>query len=291
MPVLDILASKRGFTASEAELADYILEHADEVARMGLSDLSAAAYKSNATIIRLARKAGSSGWRDFRIDLAADLEKRRRDEKRVDPNAPFEGKPSTAAIMSSIATLEHNAIIDCYARVNPEAVGTFARATVQARRIMYYALGDSYASAFVFGALMSKIGVSCVPADQYRFRHEASFHVGPQDLALIISYSGDYLDELGDELARMRERHCKIAVITSDERITDAFPSYDYPIVLPKRENRLHKVATFYSQTCIRYVLNCIYSVAFAQNYDTNLTAKDFMEKLEPDGRIFAPRR
>ena len=89
MPALENLKAKIGFTPAESELADYILEHADNVTHMGIADLASAAYKSNATIIRLCRKAGSTGWRDFRVELVADLEKVRRETESIDPNTPF----------------------------------------------------------------------------------------------------------------------------------------------------------------------------------------------------------
>ena len=268
MAAIEQLRSKRDFTPSEIELADYILDHVDAVSHMGIAELAAAAYKSNATIIRLCRKVGSAGWRDFRVDLVADLERERRRTQAVDPNAPFAGTPATSDIMNSIAILEREAINDCYATVDPGVIEAFARTACASRRVLYYALGDSYTTLYSFGGLMSKIGVECVAADQYRFRHEASFHATSQDLALIVTYTGDYLVELERQIQRLRERHCKIAVLTSDERMADRFSGFDFPIILPRRENRFRKVATFYSQTCIRYVLNCVYSVAFSQDYE-----------------------
>lgn len=283
MSVIERLESKQGFTVAECELADYIIAHADDIAHMGIADLASAAYKSNATIIRVCRKTGVEGWRDFRIELAADLEKRRRAIPDADPNMPFEGKSSTATIMSSVLRLENAALADCYASVSPEAVGRLARAMCGARRIIFYALGDSYATTYAFGAYMSKIGIEVVAADQYRFRQEAAFHATPKDLALIVTYSGRYLNRLERQIARLHTQKCKIAIITSDSRVLSAVPAFDYPVLVPSRENRYGKVATFYSQTCIRYVLNCAYSVAFSQNYDNNLNYKNLIEEMDID--------
>lgn len=282
MSVIEGLKARQRFTVAESELADYILEHADAVSHQGIAELAAAAGKSNSTIIRLSRKVGSRGWRDFCVDLAADLEKLRRTAADTDPNTPFLGKSSTASIMSSILRLENAALSDCYAGVHPESIGRLARAATGARRIIYYALGDSYATLYAFGALMSKIGVECVAADQYRLHHEAAFHASSHDIALIVSYSGAYLADLATQIARLRVQHCKIAVITSDASALDSVPPFDFPVLLPFRENRYGKVATFYSQTCIRFVLNCVYSVAFSQNFDVNLRDKDLIEMLEP---------
>lgn len=296
MAIIEGLQAKRDFTVAESDLADFILEHVDEVSRMGIADLAAASYKSNATIIRLCRKLGVNGWRDFRVALASDLEKVRNRIESPDPNHPFKEKSSTASIMSNILRLEQSALTDCYAGVNPEQVGNLARAAVKARKIIYYALGDTYATLYAFAALMSKIGVECVAGDQYRFQLEAAYHAGPEDLALIVSYSGRYLTQkdntaatttfrpgLTRQIEQLRAKHCKIAVITANAQALDVHPRYDHSILLPQRESMFGKVATFYSQTCIRYVLNCVYSVAFSQNYGEYLREKDQIEMVEPD--------
>lgn len=280
MPALENLKAKIGFTPAESELADYILEHADNVTHMGIADLASAAYKSNATIIRLCRKAGSTGWRDFRVELVADLEKVRRETESIDPNTPFSSNSSTASIMSSIMKLERQAVADCYTGISREAIGKLARASTRARKVVYYALGDSYTTLYAFGGLMSKIGIDCVAADQYRFKNEAAYHTTADDIALFVSYSGSYLPDAHVQMGLLRDRHCKIAVISSDHRVLAPEAHYDFPILVPLRENKYGKVATFYSQACIRYALNCVYSVAFAESYDNNLHDKDLIEML-----------
>lgn len=282
MAVLEALRAKRDFTAAERDLADYILQDPDTVARMGIADLAQAAYKSNATIIRLCRKIGSAGWREFRLNLAADLEKERVSTHEVNPNAPFEGKASTPHIMSNIAKLTREAVEDCYAQLDAEAIGNLARSMVRARKVIYYALGESYASTFAFATLMSKIGVECVSADQFHLKFESAFHATSRDVALFVTYSGDLLTMRSKQIEALRNRRCKIAVISSLPGIANPSTFVDYPIVLPLRENKYAKVATFYSQECIRYTLNCLYSVAFAQNYDRNLEEKELIERLDP---------
>lgn len=114
MSVIERLHAKENFTRSEAELADFILQNADATVNMGISDLASAAGKSNGTIIRLCRKVGSTGWREFKLDLVASIERARRNMRDIDPNKPFEGETSTASVMRSISVLQCEAIKDCY---------------------------------------------------------------------------------------------------------------------------------------------------------------------------------
>lgn len=283
MSVLTALRERRDFTSAESDLADYILAHADEVAHMGLADLSAACYKSNSTILRLCRKAGSSGWRDFRVDFTADLERVRRTSRALDPNTPFLSNASTKAVMNGICAPKREALEDCYASIDDGQVQRLADALVSARRVIFYALGDSYATALAFGAEISKIGIACAPADQYRFINEGAYHATPDDLALFVTYTGTLIDEhMRLQFETLRKRGCKIAIVTSMAKAADRFSGFDYPLIVPNREDRYGKISTFYSQTCLRYALDCVYSVAFCRDYSSNLVEREHIERLEP---------
>ncbi|MDO4539028.1 MAG: MurR/RpiR family transcriptional regulator [Coriobacteriales bacterium] len=283
MSVIKKLAERRGFTAAEKELADYLLSHADEVSHMGLADVAAACCKSNGTILRLCRKVGSTGWREFRVDFTADLERARRTSRAIDPNTPFSSNSSTQAIMNGIAALKREALEDCYASIDEGQVQALAEAMSAARRVIFYANGDSYATALAFGAQLSKLGISCVPADQYRFINESAYHATEQDLALFVSYSGSLVPEHEQiPFETLRKRRCKIAIVTSLASVADRFSGFDYPLVVPNRENRYGKISTFYSQTCLRYAFDCIYSVIFCGNYASNLLERELIERLEP---------
>lgn len=61
MPVLKKLKEAQGFTASEKELAGYILRHADDACHLGMREIADAAGKSNGTIMRVCRKADREG--------------------------------------------------------------------------------------------------------------------------------------------------------------------------------------------------------------------------------------
>lgn len=283
MSAIKALVERRGFTAAEKELADYLLSHADEVAHMSLLDLAAESYKSNGTILKLCRKAGSSGWREFRVDFTADLERARRTSRAIDPNIPFLSNASTQAILNSIAALKREALEDCYANIDEGQVQAVADALVEARRVVYYAMGDSYATASAFAAQVSKLGISCMPDDQYRFTNESAYHATPDDLALFVTYSGTLVPDYKKiQFETLRKRRCKIAIVTSLASAADHFSGYDYPLIVPNRENKYGKIATFYSQTCLRYALDCVYSVAFCRNYASNLLERELIERLEP---------
>ena len=110
MTILEKLEAMEDFTYVERKIARYILEHKDDVGEMTISGLAAAAYSSNAAIIRLCRKLGAGGYREFRIQLVRDIERRQREQLPVDMNQPFRRPlqlPHRHRLMAGMDGLRH----------------------------------------------------------------------------------------------------------------------------------------------------------------------------------------
>lgn len=271
MAVIEALARRQGFTSTDQAVADFVLSHADEVVGMNIGELSAATFVSNATIVRLCHKIGVDGYRDFRIALAAELERSRAGETDVNPDSPFLEGQGTRTIVSSIANLSKLAVDQCYASLDIAEVRKAARLVLGARRVAIYAIGDSEISAEGFVNLMLKIGVTCYVANQHGDALAVSAALRPADVAVVVSYSGALLGQFAEELQLLRARGCKTIVLSADTTIPDAMMGLECFIALPAGESFHSKIATFYAQECIRFALNCIYGECFSQNYAGNV--------------------
>lgn len=62
-----------GLTKSERRIADYIVDHTDEVMEQTVSDLAVHAQSSEITISRFCKKLGCSGLKELKLMLAAEL--------------------------------------------------------------------------------------------------------------------------------------------------------------------------------------------------------------------------
>jgi len=58
---------------SERKVADYVLQHLEEVIHLRITDLAKMAEVSEPTVIRFCRAVGCSGFQDFKMTLAQDL--------------------------------------------------------------------------------------------------------------------------------------------------------------------------------------------------------------------------
>lgn len=276
MALLDRLQRKEGLTANEAQLADYVLAHADEVSGLGISQLAERAYTSKAAISRFCKKLGLGGYHEFQVALASETERARQVRETVDVNQPFHEGESTADVMSDMATLSREAVSICYAALSPEKVKQAARLVAEAQNVYLYATGDSQLSTLAFANLVLKLGVRCITANQYDEGLANTYAVTSHDVALVVSYSGSVLDRMPKELEILHRRGCKVVAVTSRERPQGV----DLALTFPRKENVGASVATFYSQQCIRFVLNCIYGSLYTRDYEGNARRRREYERI-----------
>ncbi len=280
--VIEALKRKEGFTAVEEEIADYILHNADDISRMGIADLSAATHSSNATIVRLCKKLGLPGYRDLRIALAVELERRRGKLANVDVNKPFSSAESTATLMRSVAELQKEAIDTCYASLSPATIDELARAAIRAKTVYLYGIGDSGISGEMFSELVIKMGIQCVNASMTSDTLPRAYAAQKGSLAIFITYSGNILPRFSKDIEVLGQRGCQLAIITAHSDQDPLMSSFDIKVQIPPREAVRGKIATFYSQTCIRYVLLCVYGRIY-DAYTIGLFGEPTMAEYRPN--------
>ena len=68
-----IVHAREDLRKSEQKVADYVLEHAEDVIHMRIIDLAAKANVSEPTVVRFCRALNYDGFQDFKMTLAQDL--------------------------------------------------------------------------------------------------------------------------------------------------------------------------------------------------------------------------
>ena len=69
MSLLSRIEYQSGFSELEKKIADYLIEHKEDVIHMNLKELAKATYTSTATISRFCKKVGEKNFNDFRVHL------------------------------------------------------------------------------------------------------------------------------------------------------------------------------------------------------------------------------
>lgn len=273
MAVLDKLESICNLTTIEKEIVKYILENKHQIINLNISDLANVTDTSNATIIRLCHKLGMSGYKEFKIEFVKDLERRRKEKLNIDMSYPFKHKQSSQEIMKTIVELSKESLDSCYESISSRELEKVAEWIINARNTYIYGVGDSLISGISFSNRLMKIGKNTIIANQYGDYLAYTYQIAKNDVALFISYSGNFVVDK-KHLKMMKRAGCKLVLISSNANLND----FDITLLFPNREAVEGKIATYYSQTCINYILNCLYAMIFNIDFHKNYRIKQIID-------------
>ncbi|MBB6486866.1 MurR/RpiR family transcriptional regulator [Rhizobium lusitanum] len=168
---------------SERRVALWVLENVDATIRHSMSAIAQATDVSDTTVLRMCRTAGFEGFTDLKLALAQEP----RDTRDGAGNEPEASDLQAAArLFRAVA----QAISDTQGVLN-EATFTKALDLIAgARHILVGGVGGSGIVAQAFYQRCIRLGLRCdAPVDsQLQIMHSAL--VGPEDLVVVISYSG-----------------------------------------------------------------------------------------------------
>jgi hypothetical protein len=282
MSVIDDLRVGRGFTATDRSIADYILKRPDEATRMTIGEIARATYTSNAAIVRLCRKVGLAGFRDLKIEVTADLERRRNGLAGIDADRPFTERESCATMIAAVAQLMKESIDTCYATISPASIEAIAHDIIRAPHVIIYAIGETLLIAEQFASMLSKLSIHTIIAGQYGDYASTAHLTLPGDVALFVSYSGKILgqDAFKLSLDLLKERGCVACLAASEEARNLDLSGFDHTILFGAREDTEGAIGPFYSSECIRMILNCVYARVYALDFPGHDAAKLTVDRL-----------
>lgn len=282
MSLVDRLKIGRDFTQADSAIASYILHHPDDVTSLTIGELAFETHTSKSAIVRLCRKVGVAGYRDLRIELATELEKRRSLLLGIDADKPFGERESCATMMRAVAQLQREALEECYQAISPQTIDALARAVAEAPHVLIYAMGETCLATEQFASMLAKLGVHCVVAGLRGDYASATNLAVEGDLGLFVSYSGKIMDQPFCRRARsiLEERSCFTAAVTAADPGSGRLEGFDYLISFPLREGTEGAIGPFYSSECVRYALNCVYARVFSLDFNANGASKSAVDHM-----------
>ena len=241
MDILEALQAKDGFTNTEIKIADYVLGHCRQISGMSANALAKATFSSNASVIRMCRKMGLSGYREFQIALAARLSR---------DSVPQETAPTS--VMKAFGDVIISAVDDCLNRVSQESLLRASDCMSRANRLYVYGAGAFNALALC--QMMSGLGIVATVPGLLNENPCKSGKALEGDVALFIAHSGDAARAFNKDMASLRKRGCRVIAVTTESACSDA----DIIIRFPKAETACPYAETAYLQTAFLYIATCM---------------------------------
>ncbi|MVP00873.1 MurR/RpiR family transcriptional regulator [Paenibacillus lutrae] len=178
---------KHGLNRQEQVLAIYILEHANQVVRMGITELAEHSTTSPATISRFCKSFHFQGYTDFKFQLGAELAMQPSGQSYQDIVA---GNPLDK-IVSAIEANHMRSIADTTRLLDLKQVQLAVDTLQNARRIDLYGVATSGVVALDFYQKLVRIGKNANALSDPHMQVTSASNLVPGDVAFAVSYSGD----------------------------------------------------------------------------------------------------
>ncbi|MDK2925373.1 MAG: hypothetical protein PWQ41_1147 [Bacillota bacterium] len=222
---------------AEARVAAWILENPQEIIHLSITELADRCEAAEATIVRLSKKLGYSGFQDLKIALARDL---------VEPLKSIHEEVSAdddlATIAHKVFESARQSLADTLKILPLQEVEKAIDAMLRARKIDFYGSGSSGFVALDAHHKFFKTGlVSAAYNDPHMAIISASL-LTPEDVAVGISHSGSTKDTI-ESLKAAKAAGATTICITSYMKSPITKVS-DIKLVVSARETTFRSEAT-----------------------------------------------
>lgn len=131
MLTIQQLSYLKTLTSNEKTVAEYLIDHMNDISKISITDISSATFTSNSTTVRLAQKLGYHGWKELKTACIEEQRYLNTHFHHVDPNVPFHKDDSFIKIAENISTLLSESILDTKSLIQEEqlSIATQAIAT------------------------------------------------------------------------------------------------------------------------------------------------------------------
>lgn len=256
------------FSPAEQIAVDYILKFPDKIENKTIQVVASETYTQPSALVRIAKKMGFKGWRDFKKAYLEEWEYINKNFQMVDANLPFHKSDDVMTIAGKIATLEKSTIDDLYSLLRSENLQQARKMLLEAGYIRIFAQNANLLVANDFALKMNRIGKNVVLSS---IKGEEGYEANnmPKDsCGIIISYSGENTSLI--QVNTILKRKCVPTIcITSIGENTLSSQS-TCPLPITTREKLYSKVGHFTTNISIIYLLDVLYSMVFAENFDKN---------------------
>lgn len=258
---------------SRRTVGQFLIDTGASLAQYTMQQVADVTFTSKATLVRIAKQLGFSGWRDFAAAFVAEAREREKNGPEVDVNLPFESGAGAASIARAINAVRVESTQRTADALDPRDLERAADLLWHARRIALFGVSVNQAALEQFQRKLLVIGRTAllVPQAEYGFQVEA---LGPGDCAVAVSYSGDNPDRPPMAQARrLRERGVPVVALTSAGD-NDLRRMADVTLTIFSQEHLYSKIGTFSTEASISYLLDALYACFFARDYDAHLAYK-----------------
>lgn len=274
--LLRIESSMPFLSKSEKKVGEYILDNPKKVADMSTQSLSTACQVSEPTLIRFTRKLGFNGYREFKLQLSANLVSKQLENTpvRVDINDSAQEiyekltAFTIASLKSTVNTIDGNDL--------ETAANYIYLASQKKHQIFLSGMGASTVLIKEFQIKMMRLNIQTVFYEDIHLRLEACTNLKKDDLFICFTTLGSSKENY-ELIDIAHSRNAKIIIITQygNSKTSEKADITLYTSVI---ENNL-RLASQTSIVLQSMIIDTIFLIIALKDYKT--ISKDVQETKE----------
>lgn len=179
---------------SEKKVAQFILNKPCEISSLSIGDLAKNSKSSEATVVRLCKILGFSGYKDFKISITRDIALNDTIETLQNQYSDVEPGDDLKTIVQNISNNNKESIDDTLKILSFDKLQKVIDAIIKANRIDFYGVGASYLIAYDAFQKFSRINKIVTAHSDPHMQIASASNLKKGDVAFAISYSGNTKD-------------------------------------------------------------------------------------------------
>lgn len=170
---------------SEAKVASFVLENANDVINMRIVDLAASAEVSEPTVIRFCRAIGYNGFKAFKLQLAQQL-----GLGGVYTQFAVDDTDTVTDLRNKVFDTTVGSLITVRDELDPSVMEKAINTISKARRVEFYGFGASGSVAADAQHKFFRLQLSTSAYTDPHIQHMSAISLGSEDVVVAISQSG-----------------------------------------------------------------------------------------------------
>lgn len=257
-----VLSNYNQFTKAERKVADFIMQHSQEVLFMSITDLADACKVGETTVFRFCKTMHTQGYQELKIQLSLSMKEETEIRKGASQGENGDGPGS---FMPGLLETNYNVLRETDSLLNQELLDKILEHMTAARKIVFMGVGSSGMVAMLAANKFLRITdkVQCF-IDSHMQAMNASL-LKPEDVAMVISYSGSTKDSI--TVARLAKEAGAYVVAISRFVKSPLMDYADAALLCGSKEGPLQgsSITATISQL---YIMEVLYSGYYSRNYD-----------------------
>lgn len=271
---------------AEKGLVRYLMEKPEEAVRLSIHVLAERTYTSAATVIRLCRKLGFKGYKDFTISLNYELALR--SEVRGDISTEIGKEDRIQDIVDKVTYRSIQALEDTRKLVDLDELQLCVDVLERAATVGLFGIGSSLLAARDMYLKFLRLNKPCVCNDDLHSQIVCARNLSSGDGAVIFSYSG-LTREMITCARVLKEQNVPVITVTrfAENELTRLA---DYKLYVSARELLVRTAATS-SRISQLNMIDILFTAYVKKNYDRdiarlkgNMISKDITSIKKSEG-------